>query len=72
VRRTDPSSSGDLPIVVCHVCDLETPRMRRLWPALGCCARRGGGFVLYCLYVAFYVIVRNSCCLFCMSFLKTM
>ena len=22
------------------VCDLETSRMRRLWPALGCCARR--------------------------------
>jgi hypothetical protein len=22
------------------VCDLETSRMRRLWPALDCCARR--------------------------------
>jgi hypothetical protein len=24
------------------VCDLETYRMRRPWPAVGCCARGGG------------------------------
>jgi hypothetical protein len=33
MRRTDHSSRGVLPTVVCH-CDLETLRMKMLWPAL--------------------------------------
>jgi hypothetical protein len=28
------------------VCDPETPRMRRPWPALGCCAREGNLVVI--------------------------
>jgi hypothetical protein len=28
-----------------NVCDLETSRMGRPWPALGCCARETGRFL---------------------------
>jgi len=32
------------------VCDLETSRMRRPWPALGCSATRAGGVSSYKLH----------------------
>jgi len=35
LRRTDHASRGVLPTVMRVVCDLETSRMRRPWPALG-------------------------------------
>jgi len=36
LRRADHSPRGDLPTVMRRcVCDLETSRMRRPWPALG-------------------------------------
>ena len=35
LRREDHSSRGVLPTVVRLVCNLETSRMRRPWPALG-------------------------------------
>ena len=38
--RADPSSRGALPLWCVNVYDLETSRMRRLWPVLGCCARQ--------------------------------
>jgi hypothetical protein len=39
LRWTHPLSSWVLPTVVCHCVFSETSRIRRSWPALGCCAR---------------------------------
>jgi hypothetical protein len=39
LRRADHSSRGVLPCCF-TVCDIETLRLRRPWPALGCCSRK--------------------------------
>jgi hypothetical protein len=35
-----PSPEKSYPLWCVIVCDLKTSRMRRLWPALGCCSRK--------------------------------
>jgi len=38
------------------VCDLETSRMRRPWPALGCSVTGGGGRQYDCSYLLYQAI----------------
>jgi hypothetical protein len=46
LRRADSSSKTVLPSVVCHCVWSRNLRMRRPWPALGCCARKKGTHIM--------------------------
>ena len=61
LRRTDvsPSPEESYRLWCVSVCDLETWRTRRPWPALGCCARRGKKLHRYSATTIIYVVVSG-------------
>jgi len=56
MRRADHSSREVLPTVVRLLCDLETSRMRKPWPALGAAPWEKNKFVFYMTFICNIVL----------------